>query len=130
MASAVLSPLQAGSWLMSILVALGLAPSNFTVPETLPTVLLSIGVPAGCAAVLGCSAGPVLSFLLQPAIASRTTSAREHASHVLLRVFIIAVHLSVREVGGRPNRPCYCWDARLPSAVASLPYGARISYPG
>src|SRR5258707_12345724 len=47
--SAMLVPLQAGSWLMSILAALGASPSNFTVPEMLAAVAGSIGV-AGAAA--------------------------------------------------------------------------------
>src|SRR5258707_7582817 len=47
--SAMLVPLQAGSWLMSILAALGASPSNFTVPEMLAAVAGAIGV-AGAAA--------------------------------------------------------------------------------
>src|SRR5258706_7108111 len=42
--SATLVPLQAGSWLMSILAALGASPSNFTVPLMLAAVAGSIGV--------------------------------------------------------------------------------------
>src|SRR5712691_11918028 len=67
--SAVLVPLQAGSWLMSILAALGASPSNFTAPPTLAAVAGSIGVAgaAAGAAALGVAAGSLLSFLPQPA---------------------------------------------------------------
>ena len=70
MVSAVLAPLQAASWLMSIFAALGAAPSSFTVPLTLATVAGSIGVAAGAAErrFSSVAAGlPVFSFLLQPA---------------------------------------------------------------
>src|SRR5271169_792068 len=64
-----LAPLQAGSWLMSILLALGAAPSSFTVPLTEATVAGSIGVAAGVALVAGAEgcASVGSSFLLQPA---------------------------------------------------------------
>src|SRR5690242_707918 len=70
MVSAVFAPLQAGSWLMSILAALGAAPSSFTLPLTEATVAGSMGVAAGAGAALdagadGC-ASPGSSFLLQP----------------------------------------------------------------
>src|SRR5580698_2908972 len=69
MVSAEFAPLQAASWLMSILAALGAAPSSFTVPLTLATVAGSIGVAVGAAgaAASGAAAGGASSFLLQPA---------------------------------------------------------------
>src|SRR5690242_6867201 len=71
MVSAVLLPLQAASWLMSIFCALGAAPAKVTVPLTLAAVAGSIGadVAAGFISALGadvCSSF-VFSFLLQPA---------------------------------------------------------------
>src|SRR4051812_24358160 len=71
--SVVLSPpafLHAGSWLMSILVGLGAVPSNFTVPETLATWLLSMfaGFAVSPLGELLCS---VSSFLPQPMRAVR-----------------------------------------------------------
>src|ERR1700747_2523307 len=72
MFSASLVPLQPGSWLMSILEALGAVPSNFTVPLIVAAVAGSIGVAgpdaAGCSAV-GLDAG-ASSFLLQAASTS------------------------------------------------------------
>src|ERR1700690_3607013 len=71
MVSAVLVPLQAPSWLISILEALGAAPSNFTVPLIEATVAGSMGVAAaaGAAVVAGAEgcASDGSSFLLQPA---------------------------------------------------------------
>src|SRR5271154_1021513 len=65
--SAVFAPLQAASWLMSILAALGAAPSSFTVPLTLATVAGSIGVAAaGAGAAISGAAAGASSFLLQP----------------------------------------------------------------
>src|ERR1700720_3664404 len=66
--SAVFVPLQAGSWLMSILFALGAVPARITVPLTLAAVAGSIGAAAGAgvAAVLGaadCSSGFLLHAL-------------------------------------------------------------------
>src|SRR5882762_8468191 len=81
--SAMLVPLQAGSWLMSILAALGASPSNFTVPEMLAAVAGSIGV-AGAAAgaeaagvAVGCS-----SFLPHPARRRRPKEADKPQSAI------------------------------------------------
>src|SRR5260370_38407109 len=64
--SAVFEPWQLASWLMSILAALGAAPSNFTVPLTLAAVAGSIGVAAGDPGrAAGCSSA--VSFLPHPA---------------------------------------------------------------
>src|SRR6266851_5504468 len=68
MFSAVFEPEQLESWLISILAALGAAPSNFTVPLTLAAVAGSIGAAAGAAAgagAAGCSSA--VSFLPHPA---------------------------------------------------------------
>src|SRR2546425_4903725 len=62
--SATLVPLQAGSWLMSILAALGASPSNFTVPVMLAAVAGSIGVAGGAA--LGGGGGGVFFFFFPP----------------------------------------------------------------
>src|SRR5215472_16116212 len=82
MVSAVLSPLQAGSWLMSILAGLGAAPSSFTVPLTRATVAGSMGVAAGAAAG-GLADSPVSSFLLQAANSRHNDASI--TSHVLVR---------------------------------------------
>src|SRR5256884_5752661 len=63
-------PLQAGSWLMSILAALGASPSSFTTPTMEAAVAGSMAM-AGAAAdagvleAAGCSSAP--SFLPHPA---------------------------------------------------------------
>src|SRR6267154_5411035 len=74
--SATLVPLHAGSWLMSILAALGASPSNFTVPLMLAAVAGSIGVAgaAAGAAALGAAAG-CSSFLPHPARRTRPNEA-------------------------------------------------------
>src|SRR5512133_1317565 len=77
--SAVLLPLQAGSWLMSIFDGFGAAPSNFTVPVTSAAVAGSIGVAGAAAAVFSVSAledCSVFSFLLHAA--SRTIPSNTH----------------------------------------------------
>src|ERR1700720_2786715 len=73
--SAVLVPLHAASWLMSIFAGLGAEPSNFTVPLTEATVLGSMGVAAGPGwdvddGVEG-GASLVSCFLLQPTSSQR-----------------------------------------------------------
>src|SRR6266851_6482898 len=78
MFSASFVPLQAGSWLMSILDGFGAVPSNFTVPLTVATVAGSMGVAAAAGAA--CSAGvlpdcSVFSFLLQAVSSSRLNRA-------------------------------------------------------
>src|ERR1700686_3965618 len=81
MVSAVLVPLQAASWLISILEGLGAAPSSFTVPLTEATVLGSMGAAAGA----GCAANEgevvwdslVFSFLLQPTSSHRPSRQRQ-----------------------------------------------------
>src|SRR6201999_2795260 len=89
--SAMLSPLQAGSWLMSILGALGAVPSSFTVPLMVATVAGSIGaevgVAIGCEAVGAFEDCSVFSFLLQ-AVVSKSPSRQNDAiipSHVFLQ---------------------------------------------
>src|SRR5205823_8027521 len=72
MVSEVLLPLQAASWLMSILEGLGAVPSKLTVPLILAAVPGSIGaeLPVGLTSALGdvlCSS-VVFHFLLQPVI--------------------------------------------------------------
>src|SRR5258708_38489756 len=82
--SAMLVPLQAGSWLMSILAALGASPSNFTVPEMLAAVEGSIGV-AGAAAgadAVGVAAG-CSSFFPHPARLSRPDEADNPQSAIV-----------------------------------------------
>src|ERR1700730_6086817 len=74
--SAVFGPLQAGSWLMSILAALGAVPARLTVPLTLAAVAGSMGAAAGAdvAAVPG-AADSSLGFLLHAASITRATTA-------------------------------------------------------
>ena len=89
MVSEVLLPLQAASWLMSILEGLGAVPSKLTVPLILAAVAGSIGaeLPAGLTSELGdvpCSS-LVFSFLLQPVnIPSASIEARKIAAHWFL----------------------------------------------
>ena len=80
--------LTGGSWLISILLGFGAAPSSLTVPETLATVLGSIGVAAGAGAAAFSSVAlddcSVFSFLLHPASTSRPRIAHRptKANHV------------------------------------------------
>ena len=71
-----LAPLQAGSWLMSILAGLGAAPSNFTVPLMVATVAGSIGVAAGWA---GCSAAWCWSAVLPSCCRLHSSAKAEQA---------------------------------------------------
>src|ERR1700719_1882453 len=88
--SAVFPPAQLGSWLMSILAGLGVAPSNLTVPLTLAAVAGSIGVAAGAAAgAAGCSSA--VSFLLHPA--SNTTPNKTDTLHVASDLFVFILFL-------------------------------------
>src|SRR5437899_11188611 len=68
MVSDMLLPLQAGSWLMSILAGLGTAPPYVAVPLTVAAVAGSIGAEADFASFAGEVACflLVLSFLLHP----------------------------------------------------------------
>src|SRR5215472_2339011 len=93
MASAVLVPLQAGSWLMSIFAAGGGVPSKLTVPLTVATVAGSMGVAAGAAAgaAAGCSA--VSSFLPQPA--GRTSPHAKGRPRIVTQVFVFIFALSL-----------------------------------
>src|SRR6266481_3397956 len=94
--SAVLVPLQAGSWLMSILAALGASPSNFTVPLILAAVAGSMGV-AGAAAgaeAAGVAAGSVPSFLPHPATRTRPNEAAKPQTAIEVFVFIFSTYLS------------------------------------
>src|SRR5258707_9919980 len=67
--SAMLVPLQAGAWLMSILAALGASPSNFTVPLTLAAVAgdpqPGAIPPAGGSALVGGAVSSLFSLLPQ-----------------------------------------------------------------
>jgi hypothetical protein len=73
---------------MSILEALGAAPSNFTLPLTEATVLGSIGVAAGAAVVAGAEgcASVGSSFLLQPT--SIHTLSRQSKPNIATEVFL------------------------------------------
>src|SRR5689334_5259440 len=94
--SALLLPLQAGSWLMSILAGFAAVPAYLTVPLMLPTVLLSMGV-AGADAVacfasvaeLDCS----LSFLLHPESKISPSSAQTSIA-IADFIFIVLLPLS------------------------------------
>src|ERR1700687_897808 len=93
--SAVFEPAQLESWLMSILAALGAAPSNFTLPLTLAAVAGSIGVAAGAAAgagAAGCSS--VDSFLPHPASRTSASKAGKLQIAIHLLVFMLLPHLS------------------------------------
>src|SRR5689334_4973062 len=79
-------PLQAGSWLMSILVALGAAPSSLTVPLTLAAVAGSIGVAAGAAA--GVAAGCSSAVCLLPQPASRTIPLIVTRLRIVIQIFV------------------------------------------
>src|ERR1700736_6133091 len=92
MFSASFVPLQAGSWLISILDGFGAVPSNFTVPLTVATVAGSMGVAAAAGAA--CSAGVLLdcsvfSFLLQPASNSKLNKASMLTVDIAQPVFFI-----------------------------------------
>src|SRR4029077_14706910 len=90
--SAMLVPLQAGSWLMSILAALGASPSSLTVPLTLATVAGSMGV-AGAAAgaeAAGVSTG-ASSFFPHPV--SRTNAKSAGIVQTDIRVFVFMLLL-------------------------------------
>src|SRR5437667_11321032 len=90
--SATLVPLQAGSWLMSILAALGASPSNFTVPVMLAAVAGSIGV-AGVAA-LGVAAGSLVSFLPHPARRTRPNEAAKPQTAIEVFFLMFLPYLS------------------------------------
>src|SRR6266853_1443433 len=94
--SAVFVPLQAGSWLMSILAALGAVPARLTVPLTLAAVAGSIGVAAGAADVAAVpgAADSSLGFLLHAVSRTRPTTAhRPRVSNDCFR-FMMSLHLS------------------------------------
>src|SRR5882757_10314860 len=94
--SATLVPLQAGSWLMSILAALGASPSSFTVPLMLAAVAGSIGV-AGAAAgaeAVGVAAGSVLSLLPHPARRTKPKEAAKPQTAIGVFVFMFSSYLS------------------------------------
>src|SRR5262249_2102213 len=96
-------PLQAGSWLMSILAGFGAAPSSLTVPETEATVAGSIGVAAGAGAAAFSSGAfedcSVFSFLLHPASTSRPRTPRrpDKANHffrfMISQPFLVVLRL-------------------------------------
>src|SRR6266481_9707229 len=89
--SAMFVPLQAGSWLMSILAALGASPSSFTVPLMLAAVAGSIGVAAAAGAAVGAAAGCSSSFLLQPARRKNPSKAARLQTAMDVFVFMIFV---------------------------------------
>src|SRR5260370_35295142 len=95
--SAVFVPLHAGSWLMSIMAALGAAPSNFTTPMIVAAVAGSIGVAgaAGAAAMLGAGCSSELSFLPQPARRTSPNKTANLQTAVVVFVFIFLLHLSL-----------------------------------
>src|SRR5258708_19622010 len=94
--SAVFVPLQAGSWLMSILATLGASPSSFTTPTMMAVVAGSIGVAtaAGAAAMLGAGCSSAFSFLPQPARRTSPNNAAKLQTAVDVFVFIFSLHLS------------------------------------
>src|SRR5712692_4975429 len=93
--SAMFMPLQAGSWLMSILAALGASPSSLTVPLTLAAVAGSIGVAGAAGAeAVGVAAGSVLSFLPHPARRTRPKKAAKLQTAIEVFFFIFSPYLS------------------------------------
>src|SRR5579863_9203441 len=88
MVSALLAPLQAASWLISILAGLGAMPSSFTCPLMLPTVLGSIGVAAGAggAAFSSVAFDDCSSFLLHP---TRSASPRQSSAKIAIQFFLV-----------------------------------------
>src|SRR5258708_39631482 len=89
--SAVFVPLQAGSWLMSILAALGASPSSFTTPTMMAVVAGSIGVAtaAGAAGLAGAGCSSALSFLPHPARRTIPNKAAGPQSAIEVFVFMI-----------------------------------------
>src|SRR5690348_18128673 len=91
MSSEVLVPLQAGSWLMSILTGLGAVPVNLMVPLTEPTVLGSmVAVALGAAAL--CSSSLLACFLLQPASSIRPSRTDNPAVTIQSFLFMTSLH--------------------------------------
>src|SRR5437899_13005893 len=89
MVSDMLLPLQAGSWLMSILAGLGTAPPYVAVPLTVAAVAGSIGVEAvfaSLAAEVACSS-LVFSFLLQP---TSSANAKSQSSPSVAARFVVS----------------------------------------
>src|SRR6266851_9765836 len=89
--SAMFMPLQAGSWLMSIMAALGAVPSNLTTPMIVAAVPGSIGV-AGAAAgaeAVGVATGSVLSLLPHPA--RRTRPIKAAVPQTAMEVFVFMI---------------------------------------
>src|SRR5438128_9596380 len=88
MVSDMLLPLQAGSWLMSILAGLGTAPPYVAVPLTVAAVAGSIGAEAVFASFAGevaCSS-PVFSFLLHPT--SSANAKRQSSPSIAAHFFV------------------------------------------
>src|ERR1700687_4065246 len=97
MVSAILLPLQAASWLMSIFCPLGAGPPKVTVPLTLAAVSGSIGADAGAgfASLLGevpCSS-LVFSFLLQPA-----SNPSRQSTHIAAHIFLFIIMSPFRQM--------------------------------
>src|SRR5260370_11867249 len=86
--SAVFAPLQAGSWLMSILAAFGASPSSFTTPTMMAVVAGSIRVAtaAHAAGLGGAGCSSALSFLPHPP--RRTSSKQTAKPHTHLPLFV------------------------------------------
>src|SRR5581483_655744 len=119
MVSATLSPLQAESWLISILPGLGAVPSYFTVPLMVATVAGSIGLAAGAGvaafssvALEDCS---VFSFLLHAPSSSRLArqTSASTASHVFL-IMMSPLHLEYLKC------PCESVAQNLPSNISAM----------
>src|ERR1051326_8329380 len=110
MVSALFVPLQAASWLMSILAILGAVPSSFTCPFTVATVLGPIGVAAGAGAAAFSSVAfddcSVFSFLLQPANSQKPRHSRPIiANHVFLFMISPFPGIVKNSSGVRSARP-------------------------
>src|SRR5271167_2464973 len=94
--SAMLVPLQAGSWLISITAPFGAAPSSFTVPLIEAAVAGSIGVAAGVAAALGAAGcSSTVSFLPQPARRTNPSNADRPQTVTDVFFFIWSTYLSL-----------------------------------
>src|SRR5207248_6526160 len=114
-----LSPLQAASWLMSILDGLAAVPSYLTVPLTDATVAGSIGVAAGAGvaafssvALEDCS---VFSFLLHAPRSSKL--ARQISASTASHVFLIMMSPLLLEY---LKCPCEAIAQNLPSNIFAV----------
>src|SRR5438270_12855963 len=112
MVSAALVPLQAGSWLISILAGVGAVPANLTVPFTVATVFGSTGV-AGAAGALEVAAfssdafEDCSSFLLQ---AARNNSARRAQVKITVQFFLFITWSTTLGFGKRFLELTFKWS--------------------